>query len=125
MAEKYVTEESFDSHRNEVSIRIKKVEDDIADTKTLLAENKGYHKASLNVLNDIKDNTKTTKEEVVDLKLDHGKMRHQFDTITNEFESVKTSVKDKRQDNKDIIIKLLWLVGTLGAAALGASWIWM
>ena len=91
----------------------------------MMAENKGYHRASLEVLNDIKDNTKTTKEDLVKLQIEQGSLKNQFGNVLSEFETVKSTVKAKRADNKDIIIKLLWVIGTLGAAALGASWLWM
>lgn len=125
MAEEYVTVKTFNKRNEQVEIRFEKVEGEMDAIKNLMAENKGYHKASLEVLNDIKDNTKTTKEDVVGLKLEHGEIKNKFGNILNEFETVKSTVKAKKDDNKDILIKLLWVIGTLGASALGASWLWM
>lgn len=125
MAEEYVTIKSFNNHNKQVSVRIGKVEDEVGVIKNMMAENKGYHRASLEVLNDIKDNTKTTKEDLVKLQIEQGSLKNQFGNVLSEFETVKSTVKAKRADNKDIIIKLLWVIGTLGAAALGASWLWM
>lgn len=125
MAEEYVTIKSFNNHNEQVSVRIGKVEDEVGVIKNMMAENKGYHRASLEVLNDIKDNTKTTKEDLVELTIEQGTLKNQFGNVLSEFETVKSTVKAKRSDNKDIIIKLLWVIGTLGAAALGASWLWM
>lgn len=125
MAEEYVTIKSFNNHNEQVSVRIGKVEDEVGVIKNMMAENKGYHRASLEVLNDIKDNTKTTKEDLVELQIEQGSLKNQFGNVLSEFETVKSTVKAKRADNKDIIIKLLWVIGTLGAAALGASWLWM
>lgn len=125
MAEEYVTIKSFNHHNEQVSVRIGKVEDEVGVIKNMMAENKGYHRASLEVLNDIKDNTKTTKEDLVELQIEQGSLKNQFGNVLSEFETVKSTVKAKRADNKDIIIKLLWVIGTLGAAALGASWLWM
>lgn len=125
MAEEYVTVKSFNKHNEKVSIRIEKVEDEVGVIKNMMAENKGYHKASLEVLNDIKDNTKTTKEDLVLLQIEQGSLKDQFGNVLSEFETVKSTVKAKKDDNKDILIKLLWVIGTLGASALGASWLWM
>lgn len=125
MAEEYVTIKSFKNHNEQVSVRIGKVEDEVGVIKNMMAENKGYHRASLEVLNDIKDNTKTTKEDLVELQIAQGSLKNQFGNVLSEFETVKSTVKAKKSDNKDIIIKLLWVIGTLGAAALGASWLWM
>lgn len=125
MAEEYVTIKSFNNHNEQVSVRIGKVEDEVGVIKNMMAENKGYHRASLEVLNDIKNNTKTTKEDLVELTIEQGTLKNQFGNVLSEFETVKSTVKAKRSDNKDIIIKLLWVIGTLGAAALGASWLWM
>lgn len=125
MAEEYVTIKSFNHHNEQVSVRIGKVEDEVGVIKNMMAENKGYHRASLEVLNDIKNNTKTTKEDLVELTIEQGTLKNQFGNVLSEFETVKSTVKAKRSDNKDIIIKLLWVIGTLGAAALGASWLWM
>lgn len=125
MAEEYVTIKSFNNHNEQVSVRIGKVEDEVGVIKNMMAENKGYHRASLEVLNDIKNNTKTTKEDLVELTIEQGTLKNQFGNVLSEFETVKSTVKAKRADNKDIIIKLLWVIGTLGAAALGASWLWM
>lgn len=125
MAEEYVTIKSFNHHNEQVSVRIGKVEDEVGVIKNMMAENKGYHRASLEVLNDIKNNTKTTKEDLVELTIEQGTLKNQFGNVLSEFETVKSTVKAKRSDNKDIIIKLLWVIGTLGGAALGASWLWM
>ena len=125
MAEEYVTIKSFNHHNDQVSVRIGKVEDEVGVIKNMMAENKGYHRASLEVLNDIKNNTKTTKEDLVELTIEQGTLKNQFGNVLSEFETVKSTVKAKRSDNKDIIIKLLWVIGTLGGAALGASWLWM
>ena len=125
MEEEYVTIKSFNHHNEQVSVRIGKVEDEVGVIKNMMAENKGYHRASLEVLNDIKNNTKTTKEDLVELTIEQGTLKNQFGNVLSEFETVKSTVKAKRSDNKDIIIKLLWVIGTLGGAALGASWLWM
>lgn len=125
MAEEYVTIKSFNSHNQQVSTRLGKVEDEVVTIKNMMAENKGYHRASLEVLNDIKDNTKATKEDLIELQIEQGNLKNNFGNLSKEFETVKSTVKAKRADNKDILIKLIWLIGTLVAAALGASWLWM
>lgn len=123
---KFITEEYFNGEKGIIEHRIKEVEDSVKDIKSdftnlkqSLARTEGYQEASLRVLEDIKENTK----DITDVKVAQTQLNGEVKSVLKEFEGIKSVTKDKSKDNREIIVKLIWLAGTLGAAALGASWL--
>lgn len=121
----YITEEVYDAKTENIVHRLIKVEDNVDNLKDdftklniSLAKQEVYQEKSLEALEDIKENT----GKIHEVKAQQDALKTQVEEVLDDFESIKKVTKEKSGDNKDIIIKLLGVVGTLGAAAIGAGW---
>lgn len=121
----YITEEVYDAKTENIVHRLIKVEDNVDSLKDdftrlniSLAKQEVYQEKSLEALEDIKENT----GKIHEVKAQQDSLKTQVEEVLDDFENIKKVTKEKSGDNKDIIIKLLGVVGTLGAAAIGAGW---
>lgn len=121
----YITEEVYDAKTENIVHRLIKVEDNVDSLKDdftrlniSLAKQEVYQEKSLETLEYIKENT----GKIHEVKAQQDSLKTQVEEVLDDFENIKKVTKEKSGDNKDIIIKLLGVVGTLGAAAIGAGW---
>lgn len=121
----YITEEVYDAKTENIVHRLIKVEDNVDSLKDdftrlniSLAKQEVYQEKSLETLEYIKENT----GKIHEVRAQQEALKTQVEEVLDDFENIKKVTKEKTGDNNEVIIKLLGVVGTLGAAAIGAGW---
>lgn len=115
----------YDAKTENIVHRLIKVEGDVDSLKDdftrlniSLAKQEVYQEKSLEALEDIKENT----GKIHEVKAQQEALKNQVEEVLDDFENIKKVTTGKTNDNKEVIIKLIGVVGTLGAAAIGAGW---